>query len=1135
MASDEGQGASGRWRRASGDFLFRRAVSDRVAQDGHISLDYRHSPLATRHFRLLLVAWILGGLAVPRVLAQTASTGAIVGAVRDQTGAGVPGVAVKITRKDSGAVREVLSNAKGGYVASLLSPGRYSVAARLEGFQTAVIEPVVVRVTVRTTLDLTMLAGGSSDTVLVTAEVPLINTGTATQGEVIEETSIRQLPLPTLNFQQLLALSPGASASLSNTTDLGRGDTFISVNGQRMTSNNMTINGTEVISAGSNSTVNVAVPAPDTLQEFVVQTSLFNAASGRNSGGNVAVLTKSGSNDFHGLLYEFVRNRVLNANDFFLNSRGRDRPILTRNQFGGTLGGPILKDKVNFFVSYQGTRERNGTSLANSLATPNIPAGLTEDRSTAALQKLADAHGTGAMDPVSLRLLQARLPNGQYAIPSAGAAAEDPTTLVPTPLSAISRFNENQSNVNIDLQIGADDRLDLKVFFSRVSQYQALLSFLGANPFQAPGYGGYVDHDNWVVTLSETHVFNPRIVNRALYGFNSSAGKFAPEEPFTNAQFGIANPLANDYPGLSTIGVTGLFTIGSTSLADGNAAGRTHNWSDTLSWSRGRHDMTLGGLVRHTALDLDLDFYSRGSVLFSNFKDFLGGITAVAFLGNGIRDRELRTTDLAWFFQDDIRLTGSFTLNAGVRFEHYGGISENEGRFSAFYPEIFAKNQLPCTPATPCNPPNGIKLLSPGQTLNPGAHHFAPRLGFAWSPFAGVGFVVRGGSGVYFDKLSLNAGVQQVLNYPYGVVGTGLAGPFFSNPFPDLSTTEFPVSPVIPSPVPYYAGGVPSADLRTPINGLFVDPNLRTPYVYVYSLGIQWQPFRHYAVEIDYVGNKGTKLINTRTLNQGVGATAPYTASGFSNNKVLNGLQMVETTGVSHYDSLQASLKRRFDPLDFLVSYTFSKSMDDYSGAPASELNALPGDQQDRRSQRALSNFDRTHRVVANFVWFPKVVHSGGSTIAGRLLNDWQFSGIVTVQSGIPFSVISTSGAAIYNRADLVRPGNGAKDGPVKGRLDAYFDPTAFAVSLATTPPFGSSSRNILRGPGQKSIDFSIGRSFRVISENRLELRAEFFNLFNFVNFSVPNNNMTVPGTVGRITSTSTGPRVIQCALKYNF
>ncbi len=244
---------------------------------------------------------------------------------------------------------------------------------------------------------------------------------------------------------------------------------------------------------------------------------------------------------------------------------------------------------------------------------------------------------------------------------------------------------------------------------------------------------------------------------------------------------------------------------------------------------------------------------------------------------------------------------------------------------------------------------------------------------------------------------------------------------------------------------------------------------------------------------------------------------------------------MLETTGVSHYDALQASLKRRSTSLDFLFSCTFSKSIDEYSGAPTNELYALPGDQQNRMSQRGVSDFDRTHRLVANFVWAPKKVYAGDSKIAQGLLNDWQFSGIVTVQSGIPFSVISTSCAAIYDRADLVRAGNGEKEGSVKSRLDACFDPTAFAVSLATTPPFGSSSRNVLRGLGQKSVDLSISRSFRMAETNRIEFRAEFFNVFNSVNVGLPNNNMTVPETVRHTTSTSTGPRVVQFAMNYIF
>jgi hypothetical protein len=982
-----------------------------------------------------------------------------------------------------------------------------------------------------------MKVGSTSVTITANSQAQLMNVTTAAKGEVIEETEVKQLPLPTRNFQQLLALTPGAVASLSNNTELGRGDAYMAVNGQRMTSNIITINGAEIVGGGTNSSLNSAVPAPDTIQQFVVQTSLFDATSGRNSGGNVAVITKSGSNDFHGSFYEFLRNRALNANDFFLNGRGHARPVLTRNQFGNTLGGRIVQNRAFFFISYQGTRERNGASLSNSITTPNLPAGLTQDRSTEALHELAEAFGVHDIHPVSLALLQARLPDGDPAIPNAGSEAASPTTAVPTPLSTLSRFQEDQFNTNFDLELGASNRLAAKFFFSSVKQYQGIYNVFGTNPFQAPGYGGNANYRNWVLTLSDTHIFGSRIVNQLTYGFNRAAGTFAPEEPFTNAQFGITNPLSAEEPGLATIGVTGMFTIGSTALAEGEAAGRIHNWSNTLSWSRGRQIMTLGGRVRHSLVDNTFQFYSRGTVLFNNFTDFLSGNTAAALLGNGVRDRAPRMTDFDVFFQNDIRLTEGFNLNAGLRMERNGGISGRSNRLVAFNPEAFHQNSLPCTPTDTCYPPNGLTLLSAGQTLTPDTLHLAPRLGFAWSPTRRGRLVIRGGFGVYFDRFSMRTAIQQMFSYPLAVVGTGLAGSFFSNPFPDLSGMEFPLNPVIPSPVPYYAGGVPydPGHLRTPISGFFVDSNFRTPYVYSYSFGLQWQPATHYSVQFDYVGNKGTKLINVRTLNQGVGDTAPYTASGFSNNKILNGLQMAETSATSHYDSLQAALRRRSGSMLFLLSYTFSKSIDEGSGAPTNELIALPGDQQIRALQRGPSDFDRTHRFLANFVYDLPRLYSGASRLSAEFLNGWQFSGIITAQSGIPFSVISTSGATVYNRADLLRPGNGAKTGPVKQSLDAYFDSSAFAVSLATTPPFGTSPRNLLRGPSQKSVDFSIIKVLRVTESNRIEFRAEFFNLFNTVNFSLPNNNMSVPGTVARITSTSSGPRVLQFALKYGF
>lgn len=304
------------------------------------------------------------------------------------------------------------------------------------------IEPVEVRITQTTHLEVTLPVASQVEVITVPAEAPLLQAASSHIGRVMEERAIRQLPLPTRHFQQLLALSPGASASLANNTEMGRGDTNISVNGQRTTSNNVVINGIEVSTPATNATLNLPVPAPDAIQEFIVQTSLYDASHGRNAGGQVAVATKSGGNERHGNVYEFFRHRALNANDFFLNASRQDRPALTRHQFGFTLGGPIAPDRAFFFGSYQGTRERNGASLTNSLSFLNLnfpapgrssPVPLSDDRSR---DGLAARFGVPAADisDVSLAILNARKPDGQLAIPSSTNPAG------PTALSSLSRF-----------------------------------------------------------------------------------------------------------------------------------------------------------------------------------------------------------------------------------------------------------------------------------------------------------------------------------------------------------------------------------------------------------------------------------------------------------------------------------------------------------------------------------------------------------------------------------------------------------------------------------------------------------------------------------------------------------------------
>ena len=304
--------------------------------------------------------------------------------------------------------------------------------------------------------------------VTVAAEAPVLQTETSQNGRVVTGETIRQLPLPTRNFQQLLTLSPGAQSSVSNNTELGRGDATISVNGQRTTSNSVRINGIDANSIGTNSTPNIAVPATDSLQEFIVQTSLYDASNGRNAGGNVEAITRSGTNNFHGNVYYFLRDKSFNANDPFLKAAGIERPVLDRQQFGATLGGPIVQDRFFFFGSYQGTREKNGASLTNSVTVPVLPTGLTDTNRTAAALAATFGVPVATISPQALAILNARLPGGGFAIPSSSVSNRTSALLGLTePQSGVSRFRENQFNANADFNLNAESQHFGEIFRCR--------------------------------------------------------------------------------------------------------------------------------------------------------------------------------------------------------------------------------------------------------------------------------------------------------------------------------------------------------------------------------------------------------------------------------------------------------------------------------------------------------------------------------------------------------------------------------------------------------------------------------------------------------------------------------------------
>jgi len=1116
---------------------------------------------------LFAIGLILGFASIVR--AQV-TTGTISGTVTDPNGAVVTVAEVKATNLATDASRSTTSDGDGHFAFTLMQPGRYRVDVTAQGFQTYQAE-LVVNITQTTTVDARLTPGGATATVTVVSQAPVLQAETSQNGQVIESGTISQLPLSTRNFQQLLVLQAGAQASVPNSTDLGRGDTAFSVNGQRTTSNSVKINGVDANSIGTNSTPNLAVPSTESLQEFIVQTSLYDASNGRNAGGNVEAVTRSGGNDFHGNVFYFLRNKALNANEPFIKARGLERPVLTRNQFGGTLGGRIVRDKAFFFFSYQGTRERNGLSLSNSLTFPSVPAGLTDGNRTAAGLAATFGLPLASINPVAVNILNAKLPSGQFAIPSSGVAgATGAAARIPTqvPQSGVSRFREDQFNANLDFNLSDTHSLSSKLFYARNPALQAIYNFAGTGNrlegqpvTQLIGFGGDIPITQLLYSLTDNYAFSSKVSNQARFGLNIIEATSTPEEPFTAAQLGITTPFASLYPGAPTIQVAGVdssFFFGSSPLGDQHSKIDAWTLQDTVSIVANKHRLRVGGEFRHSVLDFFFNAFTRGQLIFASFNNFLIG-NGVSILGSGVFDRHYKVKDFGAFVQDDYKLNDRLTLNLGLRYDYFGPPVDSQGRLVNFIPEQFRVGA----------PPNGIVQAAGGQLagvptvddtlIPPDKNNFAPRFGFAFRADNAGKVIVRGGYGIYYDRFSTRFINTQLFNFPYLALGVGLPGILrtFANPFVPLPPpSSFPTSATIPSvlsPLAPFVG--------VPVSGIFVDPNLRTPYVQQFNIGVQWEFAKNTVLEVGYVGNKGTKLLQIINLNQPVYVQAtnsfvPRLAPGTilsANKNVTGGVHQVQTSSNSRYDSLQATLTRRFaQGLQLTAAYTFGRSYDYYNGTPVNELASPAGDQFDWKKNYGRSDFNRKHRLVISGAYdLPKTKSNSGAVRA--LLNNWQVAGIAVFQSGLPFSIIDNPGNAVFSRANYnpAFTGQIRCSGSTSGCLNNYFSQGAFVISrptpagntgvgAVTNPtfdpnnPFGNTPRNFLTGPGQKNVDISLIKFIPITERVRGEARVEFFNALNWVNYANPVNNIAI-ASFGRIISASTGPRVIQFAFKANF
>src|SRR5438477_7163820 len=959
--------------------------------------------------------------------AQTQTNGRIAGTVKDQNGALIIGAEVIATSKATGEARKVTSDDAGSYSVPFLPPGGYRLSISANGFAPKVFPDIRVSITETTTRDATLaVAGLTTDAVSITA-APLLQTEGPQLGRIVDSRPVSELPLAARNFTQLLGLSTGTATALPDNGTIGRNTQSVSVNGARFTQNNFQINGIDANGIGGRG-ARLADPAPETIAEFKVQTSLYDATFGRAGGGNIQIVTKSGTNDFHGALYEYFSNDALNANNPFLKAVGVRRPVLKRNYFGGTVGGPVRRDKIFFFASYQGIRERNG--ISNSISSNVLIApGLTDDRSE---QKLSTTFNLPSINPTALKLLNARSAGGEF--------------LLPTPQvngrysgSAVSVSREDQFNANADFRVTPKNWLTVKFFFAQTPQTLAL-----SGAANVPGFLIAEHVANRLLSVQDVHTFNSSVTNEARFGFNFIRRDVTTQQAIRDADIGMARSTAGAFPGLPLIGIAsnaGGILFGTSALQDIKSTAPVTTFADTLSITRGQHFIRAGGEIHYYQSNFDAPVLTRGVINFSSFANFLLGRTSLATLANGITVRNLRTTDYNFFIQDDWKFSSKLTLNLGLRFELDLPPYDTLGRISTFDPALYKPSINPAGPPSggvvqagnailqydlPDVPNVGKRVL---YSIDP--NNFGPRVGFAYAPFDSGWLVLRGGYGIFHSRSTFVSINNSLFSPPFYLQTLG-ANTLIENPF--VSLVPLPAQDQFPILVQ-----------GSPLTGLTFDRNIRTPYVQQYNVSAQIMLKKNMLWETAYVSTRGLKLLRQVAINQArlaspqrpiinavTGASittntpanaqlrAPF--QGVSPNNGQGGFLQDQSTAQSVYHSLQTSLTRRLSRgLQLLASYTYAKSIDNASGGnPATgigggETGGIPGDQLDNRANRGVSDFDRTHRLVMSFLWdLPRPAFARRSTVGRSLFSNWQASGVITAMSGAPIDILDSGAGTFY-------------------------------------------------------------------------------------------------------------------------
>lgn len=1088
-------------------------------------------------------------------------TGGLVGTVKDPSGAALSNVSVTATNVDTGIPTAVKTNPEGNYVIAPLQIGRYSLSVESTGFRKEVRKDIVLNVQETMRVDFSLQVGSVSETMEVSGETPLLETESASLGDVVTSQQVELLPLNGRRYTDLAELTSGVSKVIegpvnggSSPTNGNAGGSF-AVNGMRGDQNNFMLDG---IDNNSNDNGDVAIlSSVDSIAEFKIQTSNYSPEFGRSGGAVINASTKSGTNKFHGSAWEFLRNDALDSAQYGFGTSLPKAPY-KQNQFGATIGGPILKEKVFFFGDYEGTRIHSAqTDIVTVPSAPETTGNFSDILG-------ATPSGTDALgrpiypneiyDPSTTRTVAGSTVRDGFGfdpttgLPIAGQANIIPSArlnqlslnylalypVVTTPgggnysTNALGTHRVDQTDIRVDET--ASSKI---LFFQRFSLSQD-------HRFQAPVFTGLADGGNYNtgnrplttrgLVLGYTHTLTPNLVNSARIGFNrvhyiSNSPSYGQNYPPEGLQFpGVAsNPLIN---GLTLLQPSGYQRLGEPGYTPTRSTTQDIQINDTLSLVHGKHWLKMGPQFRFDQFNLLQIGQPRGRVSFSgeftaidpgnqqnsgnSAADMLLGdpvsavISTVTYFGN-------RQHSYGAFVQDTYKVKSNLTLDLGLRYDYATPFYEAHNKQSNF-------NYTTGT-IIPAGTPGYPKHLSNADKAD-----FAPRVGFSYSPFPSRPLVLRAGYGRFFIFNEIRTGdpLQTDYNWPF-FFEPSFTGDGFTPALGMTPGTGFPA--LDPSNIGNLTLGVTSQDWR-----------LHTGVYDEWNLNIEYQLPGNILITPAYVGSKGTHLQSLIDRNQ-----IPTPSATFDQNArpypQYGGFTSIVNRGNSTYHAFQFKAEKKASHgLYFLSAYTFSKSINDQ---PEICCNApWPQNSYNLPAEKGLSDFDNRQRWVTSLDYAipvgkgQKYLNQGG--VADAVLGGWHIGGIVTFRSGFPFSPVISYDPTNTGSQGLMRAqqlGSGHLANP---NINMWFNVSDFEDPTCNC--FGNAGKNILEGPGEKSADLSIRKIFNLSERFRLEFRTEFFNAFNHPVFSQPDNNIDDgPGATGVITSTVIPQRQIQFALKLEF